>query len=150
MEQTDPGILERLVALVHERGEFGTALEYFEKALPAWEKRGGSGNVRAARWAIARCLRSLKRYDDAMAIQRALLDEQQRTGEVDGYVFEELGEIYLARNDAAAAKPWFGKAHAVLSRDAGLQANEPARLERLRQPRHVRCTPASRQLDQET
>jgi tetratricopeptide (TPR) repeat protein len=116
----------------HERGEFATALEYFKKALPAWEKRGGSGNVRAARWAIARCLRSLKRYDDALAIQQALLDEQQRTGEVDGYVFEELGEIYLARDDAAAAKPWFGKAHAVLSRDPGLQASDPARLERLR------------------
>jgi tetratricopeptide (TPR) repeat protein len=116
----------------HERGEFAIALEYFEKALPAWEERGGSGNVRAARWAIARCLRSLERYDDALAIQRALLEELQRAGEVDGYVFEELGELYRARDDAAAAKPWFGKAHAVLSQDAGLRANDFARLERLR------------------
>ena len=116
----------------HGRGDFAIALEYFEKALPAWEERGGSSNVRAARWAIARCLRSLERYDDALAIQRALLEELQRTGEVDGYVFEELGELHLARDDAAAAKPWFGKAYAVLSQDAGLQATEPARLERLR------------------
>lgn len=116
----------------HERGEFATALEYFEKALPAWEQRGGSGNVRTARWAIARCLRSLKRYDDALAIQRALLEEQQDAGEVDGYVLEELGELNLARGDAAAAKPWFGKAYDALSQNAGLQTGEPARLERLR------------------
>ena len=107
------------------------ALDYFEKALPAWERRGGGANVRTARWAIARCLRSLGRFDEAMAIQHALLDELQKNGEVDGYVFEELGELYLARGDAVAARTWFGKAHALLSQDAGLQANEPARLQRL-------------------
>jgi tetratricopeptide (TPR) repeat protein len=117
----------------HERGDYATALVYFEKALPAWEQRGGSANIRAARWAIARCMRSLGRYDDAMAIQQALQDELQKSGEVDGYVFEELGELYLARGDAAAARPWFGRAHAALARDAGLLANEPARLERLHQ-----------------
>jgi tetratricopeptide (TPR) repeat protein len=115
----------------HERGDYSTALLYFQKALPAWEQRGGSANIRAARWAIARCLRSLGRYDEAMAIQQALQDELQKSGEVDGYVLEELGELYLARGDAAAARPWFGRAHAVLSRDPGLLADEPTRLERL-------------------
>jgi hypothetical protein len=29
------------------------ALDYFVKALPAWEARGDAGSVRVARWMIA-------------------------------------------------------------------------------------------------
>ena len=46
---------------------------------------------------------------------------------------EELAEIELARENETAARPWFAKAYAALSAEPWLQANEPARLERLRQ-----------------
>ena len=117
----------------HDRGDDALALEYFQKALPAWEARGDANAIRAARWSIARAMRSLGRYDEALAIQHALLAENERSGTVDGFVFEELGELSLARGDAEAARPWFARAYAALSADASLSADEPARLERLRQ-----------------
>jgi tetratricopeptide (TPR) repeat protein len=116
----------------HERGDYARALEYFEKALPLREARGDAEATRAARWSIARALRSLGRYDEALVIQRALLSELQTDGETDGYVFEELGELTLARGDAAGAKPWFAKAYAALSADPGFRTDNPQRLERLR------------------
>jgi tetratricopeptide (TPR) repeat protein len=114
----------------HERGEYAKALEYFEKSLPAWEARGDAGAIRAGKWSIARALRSLGRYDEALAIQQALLADAERRGEVDGYVYEELGELALARGEAAA--PWFAKAYAALAQDSSFAASEPDRLERLR------------------
>jgi tetratricopeptide (TPR) repeat protein len=116
----------------HERGEYATALQYFQKALPAWQTRGGDNEVRIAKWTIARALRSLRHLDEAWAIQRALLAEYEATAEPSGYVYEELAEIELARNDETAAGPWFAKAYAALSADPWLKANESVRLERLR------------------
>jgi tetratricopeptide (TPR) repeat protein len=116
----------------HERGEYATALKYFEKALPAWEARGGAHNVHLARWAIARAYRSLGRYDDALAIQRRLAAESAAVGAPDGYVYEELGELLLAKGEPAAARPNFTRAFELLGVDADLQANEPERLARLK------------------
>jgi tetratricopeptide (TPR) repeat protein len=117
----------------HERGEYEQALEYFRKALPAWEARGDAGAIRAAKWSIARTLRLLGRYEEALSIQRALLIELEGERAVDGFVFEELAELALARGDAGAARPWFAKAYAALSKDPGFRADEPARLERMRE-----------------
>ena len=116
-----------------ERADYARALEYFEKALPAWEARGDPGAVRAAKWSVAHELRSLGRYDEALAIQRALLAENEKAGEVDGYVFEELGELALAQGDDAAARRWFAQAYTELAKDPSFKANEAVRLERIRQ-----------------
>jgi len=116
----------------HDRGDYSTALAYFEKALPAWEARGGARNVILARWAIARAYRSLGRYDEALAMQRQLAAECAALNAPDGYVYEELGELLLAMGDAAAARPNFAHAYELLASDAGLQAEEPRRLARLR------------------
>ena len=116
-----------------EQGEYGVALEYFRKALPAWEARGDPGGVLTARWMIARALRSLSQLDEAELIQRSLAAAYDRQGEPDGYVYEELAEIALARGDAAGAAPWAAKAYAALKDDPGLKANEAPRLARLAQ-----------------
>ena len=117
----------------HDRGEYALALAYFERALPQWEARGEKSAIRAARWSIGRGLRSLERYHEALTIQEALLAEIEKSGETDGYVYEEIGELHLARGDAAQAKPWFAKAYAALAQDVSLKDTEPARIERLRQ-----------------
>jgi tetratricopeptide (TPR) repeat protein len=116
----------------HERGEYAVALTYFEKALPAWEARGDPHGVLVARWTIARAYRSLGRYDEALRVQRQLAVEYAAVDAADGYVYEELGELLLAKGEPAVARSNFARAHELLARDAGLQANEPERLARLR------------------
>ena len=115
----------------HDRGDYAKALDCWEKALAAREAGGTATQIRFAKWTVARGLRSLGRLDDAEKIQRALAQEIEGVAEADGYVYEELAEIALARNDAAAAKPWAAKAYASLKRDDGLKASEPERLARL-------------------
>jgi tetratricopeptide (TPR) repeat protein len=116
----------------HDRGDYATALVYFEKALPAWQARGPAANVRFARWAIARAYRSLGRFDEALGIQNELARQSAEAGAPDGYVYEELGELLLAKGDAAAARPNFARAFVLLSEDKGLQAEAPERLARLK------------------
>ena len=116
----------------HDRGDDANALAYFEKALPAWQARGGAQNVRGAYWSIARAYRSLGRLDEALAIQLRLAREADAAGEPDGYVYEELGEILLARGDVDAARPNFARAYTLLSADKGLQAEAATRLDRLK------------------
>jgi tetratricopeptide (TPR) repeat protein len=116
----------------HDRGDYAAALVYFEKALPAWQARGPAANVRFARWAIARAYRSLGQLDEALAIQNELARESAEAGAPDGYVYEELGELLLVKGDAAAARPNFARAYALLHEDKGLQAGAPERLARLK------------------
>jgi tetratricopeptide (TPR) repeat protein len=124
-------LLHNLGWTMHERGDYAAALAYWQQALEAREAAHDVARTRIARWTVARGLRSLGRLDEAEAMQRALADELQAAGAPDGYVFEELAEIALARGDRVAAQPWAAKAYALLSEDADLRANDPARLARL-------------------
>jgi tetratricopeptide (TPR) repeat protein len=81
---------------------------------------------------VARCLRSLGRIDEALAIQRALLTEFEAEGSADGYVFEELGECLLALRRRDEARPFFARAHEELSKHAERDGLAAERLERLR------------------
>jgi tetratricopeptide (TPR) repeat protein len=116
----------------HDETKYADALAMFEKALAASEARGNPTQIRIARWTIARCLRSLGRFDEALARQTALRDAPNLGGSNDGYVFEEIGENLLALKRDAEATPSFARAYALLKDDKYLQANEAARLERLR------------------
>jgi len=115
----------------HERGDHVAALDYWQKALAAREADGDVKRTRIARWTVARGLRSVHRLDEAEAIQLALVAETERERTPDGFVYEELAEIALARSDADAAKPWAAKAYAMLKNDIWIGANEPSRLARL-------------------
>jgi tetratricopeptide (TPR) repeat protein len=114
-----------------ERGDHGIALDHWQKALALREAAGDAHRIKVARWTVARGYRALGRLDDAERMQRELAAENAKSGEEDGYVYEELAEIALARGDRAAAAPWAAKAYALLREDAWLAATEPARLKRL-------------------
>jgi tetratricopeptide (TPR) repeat protein len=116
----------------HDRSHPKEALEYFERAQAWREKQGQAPEVRIAKYAVARALRTLGRLDEALAIQQALLDELDAAGEVDGYVYEELGECLLELRRAEEATPHFAHAHEELAKDPWLADNEPDRLDRLR------------------
>jgi len=124
-------LLNNLGWTMHERGDARAALAYWQDALAAFEAKHDLRGTRIARWTVARGLRSLGRLDEAEAIQRALAGELDAAHAPDGYVFEELAEIAVARGDRGAARPWAAKAFALLSQDADFRASEPARLARL-------------------
>ena len=97
---------------MHDRGDYAAALDYWQQG--ACRARSGgrrASRIRIARWTVARGLRSLGALDEAEAMQRALADELEAASAPDGYVFEELAEIALARGDRAAAQPWAAKAY---------------------------------------
>ena len=103
---------------------------YWQKALPLREAAGNSDDHPRSRSGRSRagCARS-GRLDDAQAIQLALVTETERANDPDGYVYEELAEIALARGDPQAA--------AIVGREGAraaqgrrhLKANEAARLD---------------------
>jgi tetratricopeptide (TPR) repeat protein len=115
----------------HGMGQYEKALAIFEQAA-AWRQANGGGRpYRIARWCIGRTLRSLHRYQEALAIQQTLLQEEE--GDGDGYGHEEIAECLLALEHPAEARPHFTAAYERLSQDPWLVANEPQRLERLKQ-----------------
>ena len=126
----------------HERGGFESALGYFEKGLAYREEAGKEPELRIAKWAVARCKRSLGRTEEALREQTAIkesyfpafdpLDEAIARGSFDGYLAEEIAECLLALGRAEESRAYFRAAHAALSNDHSLSANEPARVARLK------------------
>ena len=119
-------LLNNTAWTLHDSGEYEKALEIFIKGLEFREEKGQGRDIRIAKWCVARCLRSLGRIDEAMAILRVL-----ETKEADGYVYEELGELLLILQKEIEASVYFAKAFELLSQDPTLQEREKPRLDRL-------------------
>ncbi len=114
---------------LHDEGDHAGALRHFRAALDAHSVSGRPEQVQVAHWAVARALRSLGRDDEALVIQLRLHDE----GPGDGYVEEELGELYLAAGETDLARAHFVAAAALLGADAWIADHEPEHLARLRE-----------------
>ena len=104
----------------------------FERALTIREQRNNSRATREARWAVGRTLRSLERYEEALALQREVLQEARDVGQVTGYEHEEIAENLLALDRLGEARPHFMQAFELLVNDPWLMQNEGARLARLK------------------
>jgi tetratricopeptide (TPR) repeat protein len=108
---------------LHDAKKLPEALALFQEAEAFFATTDKPKALKVAKYSVGRCLRSMGRVDEAWALQIAIVDGE------DGYVLEELGELALLKEEPAHA--WFAKAHAALSKDAWLVANEPERLERM-------------------
>jgi tetratricopeptide (TPR) repeat protein len=118
----------------HDLGKYDRALELFEKSLAWRQEQKDEKGTRIAWWTIARTYRSLGRLEEALEIQRRLEQEIEAKGiDEDGYVFEEIAECLLLMGKDDEARAYFGRAYDLLSEDPWLQANEAARLSRLRE-----------------
>ena len=117
----------------HGSGKFNEAMDMFQKALAFREVKGDKPTIRIAKWCVARTHRSLQRYTEAIEMQKKLESEFQTAAEKDGYVFEELAELYLLTSQNELAKKYFALAYAELSQDKWLAANEAPRLARLKE-----------------
>jgi len=126
-------------------GQFEKALTAFQKALEYRIEEGYAPNIRVAKWAIARALRSLDRLDEALKIQQELLKEYDaiaQSGSYDvpvemfmlvrGLVHEELAELHQAKSKMFAAL-----AYDDLSNDAMFREMEAKRVERLKRIKEV-------------
>lgn len=114
-----------------ESGDYQAALRSFHRALSIRQQQGIAQETRIARWCVAKTLRMMGRPREALRRQLRLLADWRRAGGKDGYVFEEIGECYLALGAARQARGFFRSAHSELSRDPWLASNEPGRLKRL-------------------
>lgn len=88
---------------LHQAGRLEEALALFEANIEPTQRRGNVEKTRIAHWMVAWTLRSLKRTDEALAIQLRLERENDADKTPDPYVFEELAHLYRARNDSARA-----------------------------------------------
>lgn len=113
--------------------KYEDALTWFQKSLTWRQGQNDEQGTRIAQWTIARTYRALGRTEEALKMQKALETEIDTRGlPSDGYVYEEIAECFLELDRAAEAKRYFGLAYGLLSEDEWLQANEPERLERLK------------------
>ncbi len=114
-----------------ERGNLDAAIKYFRASLTAFQLTRSDSQIRVAQWQVANVLRLQKKYDEALAMQLRLEKEMIEANAPDGYVFEEIAEIYLAKDKATEAKPYFAKAASVLAADSSFVESEKSRLARL-------------------
>lgn len=114
----------------HSGGDISAALEAFELTLALRREMGDAQNIHFARWSVAKAMRGLGRVDEALEIQAELRRELEGAGANDGYVDEEFGECLLLLGRREEARPYFERAHALLSEDPWL--GDPDRLARLR------------------
>jgi tetratricopeptide (TPR) repeat protein len=110
---------------------YDDAMAAFEEELRWLEPRGDDQKIAVARYSIGRVLRAQGRPTEALALQRKLDDALSASGKEDPYVAEEVAENLHALGRPDEARPFFARAHARLSKDAWLRANEPERLARL-------------------
>jgi tetratricopeptide (TPR) repeat protein len=91
----------------HDMGNYESALEIFKKGEAFQRSKGRVPEMRIAVWTVARTLRSLKRFEEALSRQMKLKEEFDIAGETDGYVFEEICECLRALDRHDEAKPYF-------------------------------------------
>jgi tetratricopeptide (TPR) repeat protein len=94
-----PAMLNNSAWDLHEMGRFDEALPVFEEARSEWMARGKPQQIRVAKWAVGRCLRSLGRYAEALTIQRALETEYMTAEIANGYVYEEISRYARTTNE---------------------------------------------------
>jgi len=113
-----------------ELGDPAPAARHLRLAIVDYEARGDRPGVRTARCYLARALRLLERPAEALAM---LLGDAGPTGQdpLDGLVHAELGECLLALDRAADARPYFARAHHLLSRQPPVAARNQEWLQHL-------------------
>ena len=126
-----PALLNNQAWNLHDAGRYAEALPVFIDAEAAWHATGQQPQGRIATWSVARCLRSLGRHEEALALQRRLEAEWTAAGSSDGYVYEELAENLDALGRVEEARPYFARAAAELGKDASFAQQDAARLQRL-------------------
>lgn len=117
----------------HDLDRYEEALELFIKGYDWRVSVKDDNGARIGKWTIGRAQRSLKRYDEALKTQMELQDEFKQAGlEPDGYLYEEMAELYLVKGQEDKARKYFNLAWEKLSQDQWMMDNETERMNRLK------------------
>ena len=117
----------------HDEKKYPEALAAFQEALRFYESKTRLVDARIAKWTIAFTYRFMEKYDEAIQLQSALEKEWDEAGEKDAYVYEELGELYLLKNNASESKKYFGLAYEQFVKDESFQKSYPERFQRIKE-----------------
>jgi tetratricopeptide (TPR) repeat protein len=113
VKKWEASIRNNLGYALHQLGRHEDALVEFKLALAKRESGANAQATRIAHWMIAWTLRSLKRIDEALAIQLRLEREGDLAKQTDPYVLEELEILYRERGDDARAKEYASRRAAL-------------------------------------
>ncbi len=113
----EASIRNNLGYALHQLGRFDEALAELQQAHQLRLQAANPRAEREARWMVAWTLRSLRRTDEALAMQLQLLADNDAAATPDGYVFEELATLYRERGQPGDAE----RAAAYERRRAALQ-----------------------------
>lgn len=102
-QRWEPSVRNNMGYALHQLGRYDEALSQFKQALALRQAGSNAEATRVAHWMVAWTLRSLNRFDEALAIQLRLETENAAAGTPDPYVFEELEALYRAKGDATRA-----------------------------------------------
>ena len=116
-----------------DQKDYDRAMEVFQKAVALRREQNQPRELRIARYCVAKTLRMQGKLDEAIAIDRQIIEDAQSARESDGYFFEELAECLFAQGNVEEAKPSFRRAYEELSKDVWFVEHEPQRLARLKQ-----------------
>jgi tetratricopeptide (TPR) repeat protein len=118
----------------HNMGDLEKALATWQKCLAYHQERDNTEQIWVARWLVARCWRSMGRYQDALAEQKSILDDRVAAGSPGkGYCEEEIGENLWALGRREEARDWYGKAWDLLKDDKWMQSDDAERLARMKE-----------------
>jgi len=117
---------------LYDLRQFEKSLEVFQKSLSHLTIYGNEREIFVAKWATGKVLRAMNKTEDALVIQKALLDEMGITGAQDGRLYEELAECLQTLKRSTEAQLYFELAYRELSNDEWMTDNQPVKLKRMK------------------
>jgi len=134
-----PDQCDWLFALYNNLGEaylrqsrYDDALACFRNYVALNVEHGQEPDIFATK-DIAKCLRLLGDADEALATIAPIHAKLEASGQRDGWISEEYAECLLAKGSNQDALPHFEAALELLSKDSWVVANDPAKLDHVKQ-----------------
>jgi tetratricopeptide (TPR) repeat protein len=125
-------LLNNLGWAYFEAGDHEAALEVFERALAARERRPEQpGEIEIARYAVAKALRVLGRPAEAVPLLERAVAWSEAAGQPDGFFHEEIALVYAALGRVDEARGHARRALQLLHRTYVKDAERARRLREL-------------------
>ncbi len=116
---------------VYDLRRFEEALVSFEKALARPQSPQDATRITTIKWSIGLTLRTLNRVQEALDLQRKLMEELTAVGKINGYVLLEIAECLQLLGNHDEARTYFESAYKELSLNGWYADNKGLELNRI-------------------